>query len=517
MNRWSSKAIVSGTTTINGGYIQTNTITSAQINTKELFANSAFIGAVKTVELNANMIKSGTIRTDLLDLYDLKVLHKTNGSETLNISNAGDITLRGSVESYNYVDGKAGWAIHSDGDAEFNDVTVRGSVIGNYGGIASCGGTGINLQRDTSFHDGTISNRWRYGTGYFTVDTTRLYEGTNTVKYVRTGATADASVYLYTNLSNNPVTPKAGKYYTASAKFYTTGASVIDGTKPILGVWYYHLEDDGTTSVIKSDKVDIPFVNKEWVDVSVTSECPDNADLVAIVIGAYRNGTFWIARPKLEEGNVATAWSLAPEDGIKQVVHWAGSSYEERENAPAIIYNDGSVKFETGEFGGVFTGDIEIGNISIIDPSKHSGNDALLTIQNGNNGVKRVQLRDSSSSDFAQNIIITDNFYNEVITLGQNGQAHLSSGLNIGSDETYSVLSPTRLTLNGVVIDAATSDTLKMLPTTINVGSTSKKTKLNVYGATTLNDDLTVNGDIMISDKLKITTTSSGVDIEFVG
>ena len=94
----------------------------------------------------------------------------------------------------------------------------------------------------------------------------------------------------------------------------------------------------------------------------------------------------------------------------------------------------------------------------------------------------------------AQNIIITDNFYNEVITLGQNGQAHLSSGLNVGSDETYSVLSPTRLTLNGIVIDAATSDTLKMLPTTLNVGSTSKKTKLNVYGATTLNDDLTSAG-----------------------
>jgi hypothetical protein len=208
---------------------------------------------------------------------------------------------------------------------------------------------------------------------------------------------------------------------------------------------------------------------------------------------------------------------LAPEDGIKQVVHWAGSSYEERESAPAVIYNDGSVKFETGEFGGVFTGDIRIGNISIVDPNQHSGNDALLTIQNGGNGVKRVQLRDSSSSDFAQDIRITDNFYNEVITLGQDGQAHFSDGLNVGDDETFSVLSPTRLTLNEVVIDAATSGTLKMLPTTLNVGSTSKKTKLNIYGAATLNDDLTVEGDIMISDKLKITTTSNGVDIEFVG
>ncbi len=517
MNRWTSKAIISGTTTINGGYIQSNSIDSTQINTNELFANKAFIGAVKTVELNANMIKSGTIHADLLDLYDLKVSHKTTGAETLSISNAGDITLRGSVESYNYVDGKSGWAIHSDGDAEFNDVTVRGSVIGNYGGIASCGGSGTNLQQDSSFFDGTISNKWRYGSGYFTVDTNRLYDGTNTVKYSRTGATADDGVYLYTNTANNPVKPKVGRSYTASAKFYTTGASAIDGSKPVLGVWFYSVADDGTTTAVKSDRVTIPFVNKEWVDVTITSECPDGADLVAFVVAGYRNGTFWIARPKLEEGNVATAWSLAPQDGIKQVVHWAGASYDERDNAPAIIYNDGSVKFETGEFGGVFTGDIEIGNISIVDPSKHSGNDALLTIQNGHNGIKRVQLRDTGHSDFAQNIRITDNFYNEVITLGQDGQAHFSAGLNVGNTETFSVLSPTRLTLNGIVVDAATSDTLKMLPTTLNVGSASKKTALNVYGKTTLNDDLTVDGDITIGDQLKLIIKSNGVDIEFIG
>lgn len=511
MNRWVSNAIISGTTTINGGYIQTNSITSAQINTNQLFATNAFVGSVQTVELNANMIKSGTIHADLLDLYDLKVTHKTTGAETLSITNNGDITLRGSVESYNYVDGKSGWAIHADGDAEFNDVTVRGSVIGNYGGIASCGGSGTNLQQWSSFFDGTTGNKWVLNSAY-TIDTQFLYDGINTVKYSRSGLTESSIAYFYTSRANNLIVPVVGKSYTASAKFYTKDYSAIDGAQPFLGIWFY--DADGTS--IQSERVNIPFANKEWVSVSVTSICPANAASMAFVVGAYRNGTFWFAQSKLEEGDTATAWSLAPEDGIKEVVHWAGASYEERENAPAIIYNDGSVNFTKGTFGGVFTGDIEIGNISIVDPNNHSGNDAILTIQNGGNGVKRVQLRDTASSSFAQDVIITDNFYNEAITLGQDGHAHLKGTLNVGNDTTFSTLSPTRLTLNGIIVDGATAGTLKMLPTVLNVGSASTKTDMTVYGETILKDNLTVEGDIMIGDKLKVTTTSSGVDIEFI-
>ena len=47
--------------------------------------------------------------------------------------------------------------------------------------------------------------------------------------------------------------------------------------------------------------------------------------------------SFEIKDFKWEEGNVATPWGPAPEDNVKQVAFWAGSSYEERESAPFVV------------------------------------------------------------------------------------------------------------------------------------------------------------------------------------
>ena len=331
-----------GSTTIHGGYIQTNSIDSTKINTDNLYSNSAFISAVQATSLNAEMITSGTIKANLLNLYGLKVYQENTDIETLSIENTGDVTLRGNVESFDYVAGQSGWSIKSDGDAEFNDVVVRGDLINASGGIVATDGNAV------------------------------------------------------------------------------------------------------------------------------------------------------------------------------QVNAWFGSSYDERESAPFIIYSDGSMVATKGTFGGVFTGDIQIGNISIIDPSNSSGNDAILTIQNGGDGVKRVQLKDTDSSDFAQKIRITDNFYNEVIALGQDGYGIFNGGITAGSGTTKSTLTKDSLSLNGSTIDGSTANTIKLLPTTLNVGSTSLKTSLNVYGSATFKEDATFEGDIMLGTKLKITTLSNGVDIDFI-
>ena len=169
-----------------------------------------------------------------------------------------------------------------------------------------------------------------------------------------------------------------------------------------------------------------------------------------------------------------------------------------------------------GTFGGVFTGDIQIGNISIIDPSNTSGNDAILTIQNGSDGIKRVQLRDTAASHFAQSIKITDNFYNEVITLGQDGYGLFNEGIKVGSGNVKSILTKNTLSLNESLIDGSTANTIKILPTTLDVGSASIKTNLNVYGSAIFKEDATFEGEIMLGAKLKLTTLSNGVDIEFI-
>lgn len=80
-----------GTTTIDGGNITTNTITA---------------DAIKTSTLNAKTITLGTTGGDSI------------------------------IKSGNYSAGSAGWQIKANGDAEFNNVTVRGTIYATSGEFA---------------------------------------------------------------------------------------------------------------------------------------------------------------------------------------------------------------------------------------------------------------------------------------------------------------------------------------------------------------------------------------------
>ena len=505
INDWSSNTVKPDVTTINGGYIQTNTIDTSRLNTQEIYANSAFIGAVQAVNINADMINAGTIKAKFLDLYGFKMLNRQTNQESLSITDQGDITMRGSIESYNYHSGKTGWAINSTtDDAEFNNVTVRGSVITNDGGIVSAGGSGRNLQLNTSFYNGLTS--WSRGDKY-SVDTGFQYKLTNTVKFERSDLTADSIQYLYSGWNKIPCT--VGKSYTAQANFYTKDSSAIDGSGVIFGIYFYTSDNNRIGTFSKK----VSFTNNQWVYESITAVAPQNAVYVAIVIGAYRNGTFWMAHPKLEEGDIATEWSLAPEDKMKQVRFWAGTNYDERESAPFIVYNDGSIKATQGEFGGVFSGTVEIGNITILDPSKTSGNDALLTIQNGQNGVKRVQLTDTNSSSFAQSLIVTDNSYNTMIELGQNGYGLFSGGINIGNNIK---LEGSHLAINGYELTTNSSGFL-FNATQIDVGTVNNTSTLNVYGSVYIKESARIANSLKFGDMVKATINTSGVDFDFIG
>ena len=342
ITEWSSDTIDENVTIINGGYIRVGTIDLKHLNVDNIFSTgNAVMNIINSQEINANRITSGTIVANRLSLYGMEVLQKETNLTTLNIRDSGDITMRGSVESFNYASGEAGWSIRSNGDAEFNDVVVRGSLITDDGGVVS--------------------------------------------------------------------------------------SAVIS------------------------------------------------------------------------------------EDATKQVRFWAGSSYEDRENAPWIVYNDGSMLAQKGSFSGVFTGDIKIGNISISDASSTSGGDALLTIQNGQNGVKVVQLRDSDHSDFAQEIHITDNFYNEKISLQQDGVGLFTSGIAIGDNTT---LNDSRLILNKNELASNEYGYIFKSPE-VSVGSSIQDSLLNVYGDTILNGVLHIERTINFNDVVECTVSADGIDFNF--
>lgn len=66
---------------------------------------------------------------------------------------AGDGTIGGTLKSENYAPGSVGWAVFKNGNAEFSNATVRGTVYANAGSI---GGIlmGANNIRSSNFTDG---------------------------------------------------------------------------------------------------------------------------------------------------------------------------------------------------------------------------------------------------------------------------------------------------------------------------------------------------------------------------
>lgn len=505
IDNWAKDSIVNGETVINGGYIKTNTIKTDQLAVDDIFATgSAVMNIINAQEINANRITSGLLSAERINAYGLSILNKTTNQQTFNISNNGEVTIRGSVSSGNYVESKTGWTINNDGTAEFNDIIARGSVITNDGGIVSAGGSGRNLQLNTSFYNGLTS--WVKGSNH-SVDIGFQYKLTNTVKFERSGLTEDSIQWLYSG--SNAIRCTVGKSYTAQANFYTKDSSAIDGSGVIFGIYFYTSDSSSAGTFIKK----VSFTNNQWVHETITAVAPQNAVYVSIVIGAYRNGTLWMAHPKLEEGDVATDWSPAPEDKIKQVRFWSGTSYEERESAPWIVYSDGSMNATQGKFSGVFSGTVDIGNIKIADPSSTAGGDALLTIQNGQNGIKRVQLTDSSASRFAQDIIIADDHDADKISLKQDGTAVIGTGINVSNNV---ILNGKSLFMNNNELTTTDDGVSYLFKSNVTLGTSVGHANLIVNGNANMND-VTVNEHLYFGSNVKITKVSNGVNIDVIG
>lgn len=336
INNWINSSIIEGQTQINGGYIQTGTISADKLIVDDLFANSSFINYLQTMEIHAEQITSGKIQASHISLEDLSVFKKDTEIVTFRVDTNGEVTVRGTMESYDYLKDTSGWAIKSDGSAEFNNITVRGNLIATKGGIVKTSGE--------------------------------------------------------------------------------------------------------TTDVIM----------------------------------------------------------------------WAGSDMAGRHTAPFRVMTDGSVIANKGELGGVFTGEIKIGNIEITDKNVNGGNDAQLLIKNGVTGRTVVKLNDdeSNGSVFAQTVNIADEFGNKNIVLNKDGAIATKQSLTVSDSVSNTVVRPDEIIIDGTTLS--------------NVGETfvisSTKTQVN---------DSLVNGELEVRGKIKtggfnfggiveVTTSTNGIDFNFI-
>lgn len=492
IDNWAKDSIVNGETVINGGYIKTNTIKTDQLAVEDIFATgSAVMYRINSQEINANRITSGLMSAEHLDACGLSVINQNTGQQTFNITNNGEVTMKGTAQSANYVNGKTGWSINNDGTAEFNDIIARGSVITNDGGIVSSGGSGRNLARKTS-------SEW----SQWIIPQKNVLNNSGDI----------CEIY--------PGSKKIGDIYTVSFDI-----EVTKFTKDTGGNFRLSLQGNVDNKwLIQNPFATYQFTQKalagdytEHISYQCKISDQDAANATCFGFGYscdYSDGTgkFRLKNIKVEKGNTPTEWSPAPEDKLKQVRFWAGTSFEKRESAPFIVYSDGSIKATQGEYSGLWTGDIKIGNISIVDSSESAGNDALLTIQNGGDGIKKVQLTDGISSSFAQDVIVTNNTYSTMISLKQDGSAYLSKELNVADKIA---LNSSGLIINNNTLTTTSSGGGFLFNNDLHIGSSNKSANLFVHGNTSTNN-ITIDNTLYFGNLLKFTKNNNGINIDFI-
>jgi hypothetical protein len=137
--------------TITGDKIATGTITADKINVDGMISLSAG-GIIKSTTFTAGsdgwQIESdGT--AEFNDVTVRGTLSTTTVRETITV---GASAVTGDIRSFGYTAGTSGWQIESDGSAEFNNVTVRGEIQSSTGKIANwkINGTALFFDEDSA-------------------------------------------------------------------------------------------------------------------------------------------------------------------------------------------------------------------------------------------------------------------------------------------------------------------------------------------------------------------------------
>ncbi|MDU8967558.1 MAG: phage tail spike protein [Clostridium sp.] len=175
---------------------------------------------------------------------------------------------------------------------------------------------GRNLQGNADFNK-PLSGTWRYDAQFMSINEEILCDGYKSVKILRTNATTTSTRYLYTG--GGVIPAKYGEEFTMSFMYYIPEdvSQEIDGTFQA-GVWFYKDGNAGAGSTRKNLENEI--VKGKWIKVVVTGKAKDvYTKSVAFVIGFDKNCEVYISKPKLERGNKATDFTVAPEDTDEKI------------------------------------------------------------------------------------------------------------------------------------------------------------------------------------------------------
>jgi hypothetical protein len=356
-------------------------------------------GNVIETLINGGTIETGSVAADKMTMYNLSVIRrkKVNGvwqdvDTSFNISDEGHIKASGTFSSFNFneLTKDKGWQINENGDSVFNNTLVRGTVELPQAGMTDYGSTGNdNLIKNSNFRNGNTN--WTTSS-LATYDKNKKCDEAYSFKISTSGLTENKWTGTRQTVINETIS--TGSTYTVSGYYFVENVSLLDG---------------GFACELKGTKADgsgdvslgaYPSWNKstavqgQWTYFKYTVKTTVEFSRVYIFPWVQKNGTVWFSKLKLEEGAEATEWTCHSDEKSKSLRFWSGASYENRLDAPFQVLQDGTVKATRGEFGGTFTGRIEIGNIKIYDTNDSAG---VIEIKNKNDVATIVKIGEEQS------------------------------------------------------------------------------------------------------------------------
>lgn len=436
--------------------ISDDSIDSRTLNLEELFvSDSAFINELKAVKINASQLVVDTIRNDLINLEGAikftslsdeinKVLFvkppnsgetwinggmiatdtikadsidllsgisvSKDGNTTFAIANDGSAKFAGEVSSFNFsnVAGQeAGYKLDPSGTAYLNDAILRGSVILPNAGM-------------TNFGD---SNG---------VDNKAL--GTSEPLVISSLNGSDNQTFYKYKIDSS----LAGKTFTVSFKYEVDGVkeatNIPSGRDANIYFQMIAQKADGSNTWVVGASGSIGINHKLTNGKALVKVTGVPSGATGLTFGLRSNflsgGKITINEVMVSEGESFPDWKPAEADNINYVRIYAGSSYENRNNAPFIVYQDGSFKATKGEIGGTFTGELHIGNIHITDTNTSQ---AEFSIYDNNNVNKKVEITDAYANfnvDFNVGDLFKVNLANRSVGFGDSVGIDLRKGSN---------------------------------------------------------------------------------------
>lgn len=356
-------------------------------------------GNVIETLINGGTIATGSVAADKMTMYNLSVIRrkKVNGvwqdvDTSFNISDEGHIKASGTFSSFNFneLTKDKGWQINENGDSVFNNTLVRGTVELPQAGMTDYGSTGNdNLIKNSNFRNGTTN--WTNVLSGCGVDKNKRLDEAYSFKITKTGATS--ATYGGTKQTIISTTIPVSSKYTISGYYFVENKSLLDGT---FACELKGTTSDGAETALGSYPTwnSSSCVQGQWTYFSYTVTTAKEFKNAYIYPWVQKNGTVWFSKLKVEEGAEATEWTYHADEKSKSLRFWSGASFENRLDAPFQVLQDGTVRATRGEFGGTFTGKIEIGNIKIYDTNDSAG---VIEIKNKDDVATIVKVGEEQS------------------------------------------------------------------------------------------------------------------------